>query len=277
MSPRHKPTLRLGHGGTHVRRLQKLLTARGFDNLKIDGDFGAKTESALIQFQLSSGLSGDGIAGMLTWRALEGDGVAVVPGRPSVPAVPDARSYVLGLPTTPGTRAVLCALEDVGAMESPKGSNLGPAIAHLVSGYRGHWGIEGAGGLPWCQMAVSKWTAVGLGITRRFTMPDDVPWDQHPYKAWFGGTRQALTWGRRGGRLTPALGPLPACGHQMLMGRGSSSGSDSTTTTRAGHTGLVVRAEGQRVLTVDGNVGDGVKLVWRERSQLTGFVNWWNT
>ena len=65
------PTLREGASGFQVKRLQQLLKQRGFDPGAIDGAFGPGTKKALMNAQAKFGLDTDGIAGPLTWRALE--------------------------------------------------------------------------------------------------------------------------------------------------------------------------------------------------------------
>lgn len=65
-----KPVLRLGAEGANVRLLQTSLNAHG-GGLTVDGDFGPKTERAVIAFQKANGLKPDGIVGRLTWAALE--------------------------------------------------------------------------------------------------------------------------------------------------------------------------------------------------------------
>lgn len=63
-------TLRKGSAGAEVRELQKLLNLSGA-GLTIDGDFGTKTEKAVIKFQSDNGLDPDGICGPLTWDKLK--------------------------------------------------------------------------------------------------------------------------------------------------------------------------------------------------------------
>ncbi|MGI6163078.1 MAG: N-acetylmuramoyl-L-alanine amidase [Bacillota bacterium] len=65
------PLLRKGSYGDNVTTLQKYLQNAGFSPGYVDGDFGPKTQSAVIAFQRSSGLVPDGIVGPLTWTALE--------------------------------------------------------------------------------------------------------------------------------------------------------------------------------------------------------------
>jgi putative chitinase len=62
--------LRFGSTGADVRRLQIRLAELGFPPGKIDGEFGAATEAAVIAFQFSEGLLTDGIAGPRTLAAL---------------------------------------------------------------------------------------------------------------------------------------------------------------------------------------------------------------
>ena len=63
------PTLRSGHRGPDVARLQALLIEHGSE-IKADGDFGPKTEAAVERFQEDRGLYADGIVGTMTWAEL---------------------------------------------------------------------------------------------------------------------------------------------------------------------------------------------------------------
>lgn len=62
--------LKLGSNGFEVRKLQSKLSSIGY-SLTVDGDFGNRTKSAVIQFQRDSGLSADGVVGDKTWKALD--------------------------------------------------------------------------------------------------------------------------------------------------------------------------------------------------------------
>jgi peptidoglycan hydrolase-like protein with peptidoglycan-binding domain len=64
-------TIKSGAKGPMVTRLQKLLKQRGFDPGAADGAFGASTAKAVKQAQKAHGLNADGIAGPMTWHALE--------------------------------------------------------------------------------------------------------------------------------------------------------------------------------------------------------------
>lgn len=63
------PTLYFGSSGVAVRVLQRLLVANGYA-VRVDGIFGALTETAVKAFQNQGNLGVDGIVGQLTWRAL---------------------------------------------------------------------------------------------------------------------------------------------------------------------------------------------------------------
>jgi uncharacterized protein (TIGR02594 family) len=64
--------LQLDAKGDAVRRLQILLNdnLRPGTRLHVDGHFGAKTEAAVLEFQLLKNLEADGVVGAQTWAAL---------------------------------------------------------------------------------------------------------------------------------------------------------------------------------------------------------------
>lgn len=67
------PTLNQGDSGNAVALLQRLLILYGYPNLvgTVDGNFGAKTKEAVLQFQRDQNLAvKDGIVGPNTWRQL---------------------------------------------------------------------------------------------------------------------------------------------------------------------------------------------------------------
>lgn len=68
-----EPTVRVlkrGDQGDDVRKLQTALTDAGYELGKIDGDFGIKTQRAVVCFQFEHSLDVDGIAGPQTQAAL---------------------------------------------------------------------------------------------------------------------------------------------------------------------------------------------------------------
>jgi putative chitinase len=90
--------LQLNSSGLEVTALQQALQAAGFSPGAIDGSFGPGTEAAVLAFQHSEGLAGDGIVGPNTATAL---GLAAIPSVPS--AVPGVTVQVVSqmFPVTP--------------------------------------------------------------------------------------------------------------------------------------------------------------------------------
>jgi Putative peptidoglycan binding domain len=64
-------TLNPGDTGAQVKVLQQALTALGFSPGKADGDYGPATQSEVEKFQLSKGLTADGVVGQQTLAALQ--------------------------------------------------------------------------------------------------------------------------------------------------------------------------------------------------------------
>lgn len=64
------PLLRMGSRGDEVAALQTALLDAGFNPGPVDGIFGAKTLSALKEFQAAAGIAVDGICGPITQDAL---------------------------------------------------------------------------------------------------------------------------------------------------------------------------------------------------------------
>jgi len=63
------PTLYFGNSGVAVRVLQQLLVANGYA-VRVDGIYGALTETACQSLQNQQNLGVDGIVGQQTWRTL---------------------------------------------------------------------------------------------------------------------------------------------------------------------------------------------------------------
>ncbi len=79
--PEPHPKLRWGSSGPEVGELQERLNEQGVADplLEVDEDFGAKTYSAVVEFQGRHGLQVDGVAGIRTWGvldALQANGIA---------------------------------------------------------------------------------------------------------------------------------------------------------------------------------------------------------
>lgn len=63
--------LKLGSEGPQVRELQTQLLKLGFNPGTADGQFGQRTEDAVMDFQETEGLYADGIMGPMSFRALQ--------------------------------------------------------------------------------------------------------------------------------------------------------------------------------------------------------------
>jgi predicted chitinase len=63
------PVLGMSASGQDVSALQELLNRNGA-NLTVDGEFGPATESAVIAYQSTNGLTTDGVVGPQTWASL---------------------------------------------------------------------------------------------------------------------------------------------------------------------------------------------------------------
>jgi hypothetical protein len=64
------PTIRIGTANTRaVKKLQQLLNSAGFE-VEVDGDFGQRTQAAVLNYQASRGISTDGVVGPATWTLL---------------------------------------------------------------------------------------------------------------------------------------------------------------------------------------------------------------
>ncbi|MCS7074746.1 MAG: peptidoglycan-binding protein [Bacteroidia bacterium] len=63
--------LKRGDVGLEVKLVQSLLKLNGYEQVVIDGEFGPRTEAAVLDFQGKNGLTQDGIVGYLTFSALE--------------------------------------------------------------------------------------------------------------------------------------------------------------------------------------------------------------
>jgi hypothetical protein len=259
--------LRRGSKGEAVKTLQKALVLHGYGPIVVDGAFGSNTFNALVQFQQAQGISYDGIAGPVTWKLLlTGPAAQLTAPKDDVS---ELIAYVENYtPAGPIRKALLFALQDVGKKESPEGSNKGPDISHLVDGYSNFWKISGNPDLPWCMIAVSVWTAHGLGLG---SVGSQINWKSHPFHVWQGSVSGAYQWADKNGRLEKT----PQPGHIYTMPREGSS-SDPAIATGMGHTGLIVQVNANDVVTVDGNVSNSVGIRVRKKTDLKGLIRWWN-
>ena len=65
-APTREPVLRTGSRGDEVKTLQGRLQELGYYTDVIDGQFGAATKTAVIEFQKANGLDADGMVGTET-------------------------------------------------------------------------------------------------------------------------------------------------------------------------------------------------------------------
>ncbi|HIB83643.1 MAG TPA: CHAP domain-containing protein, partial [Chromatiaceae bacterium] len=161
-------------------------------------------------------------------------------------------------------KVLLYAVQDIGKREAPSGSNQGKEISHLVEGYNEHWKINSESYPPWCAIAVSSWMRLGLGLST---------WDQIPFGNWFGAVAQITAWAKKRKQFFKADQIEIKGGDIVTLPRGGSS-SDVSSSGRAGHTGLVLKNEGDRLLTIEGNVSNKVKVCSRPLKMLSGIVVW---
>jgi len=113
-TPTTRRTLRRGDSGPDVTYLQQRLQAHGH-SVSVDGIFGGGTESQVITFQRTRGLTADGIVGPSTWQALESTSSGV-PSTPSTPSTPGGGTTTPSAPQTHPTLTI---------------GSQGPAVRHL--------------------------------------------------------------------------------------------------------------------------------------------------
>lgn len=258
-------TISKGDKGKTVEFLQQRLWLHGFI-VNADGDFGHMTEEAVEQFQAAHHLKVDGVVGDKTWDAL------LVTTRVKEPAdlLDEQKRWLLTklhsskLIVSQANQVAMKAIDDLGEAESPDGSNGGPGIAHLVDGYNEYWGLPPSPMQPWCAIALCSWMRLGLGKKK---------WSDIPLGNWWGAVSQIESWAKKNGKSHPTS-VLAEPGMIFTMGRSSSS-SDSSASTTAGHTGYVVADDGTHIITVEGNVSNKVQSRRRQKSDLRSFIVWW--
>jgi uncharacterized protein (TIGR02594 family) len=137
--------LKLGDQGIKVRELQALLNAKLVPNPRLspDGDFGPRTESAVIAFQTSKGLPRDGVVGRATWTAL-GVRLTITPA----PAdSPDRKDWM----------PIAAAEEDIAEIALPGQHNLRIIEYHKTTSLKATDDET-----PWCSSFVN-WVMIQAG------------------------------------------------------------------------------------------------------------------
>ena len=213
-----------------VAQLQTGLNERGCGPVKTNGRFDAATESAVRRFQLrfpdatGQPLNVDGVVGPITWEALFGVASLVRAAGDVMPSL--------------ATAALAFAVQEIGQMENPPGSNRG----EKVDEYARAVGLKPESSLPWCAAFIywcfkqaSEKEAVPNPVVKTAGVLD------HWNRAGTRGVRRVL------GATAKNSPELVQPGFVFIMDFGGG----------AGHTGIVESVEGGRLVTIEGNTNDG--------------------
>ena len=249
--------VRRGHKNkTHVLAVQRALNEMGVGPVEEEGGFGDQTEDAVMLFQArfpdTDGLplKVDGEVGPLTWAALFGPQSVQVRNETTIELL---------------SRAVAAAASQVGVMEEPRGSNRGPKVDQYVQAT----GLSPADKSPWCACFVFwcyNQAAEALGRKNPVVR-----------------TAHVLThWREAGGKGVPRITTKQAKdnpglvrpGHIFIMAVGGRG---------AGHTGIVERMMGGKLVTIEGNTNrngsrEGIGVFRRELRKIAdinrGFIDY---
>jgi hypothetical protein len=212
-----------------VFAIQRRLNEMGCGPINEDGEFGQQTLTATMLFQARFAdvdtlpLRIDGEVGPLTWAALF--------GAPSVPTEDRAASPLL-------TAAISIAASQIGTMEDPRGTNRGPQVDMYVRAV----GLDPAGHFPWCAAFVYfcfDQAAITLGR-------------QNPLIKTAGVIDH---WNRAGIKPVPRISMSKAYYHPTLVKPGQIF--VMATGQGLGHTGIVERVVGGKLVTIEGNTNNG--------------------
>lgn len=202
-----------------VKAIQTQLRKRGITPVEIDGDFGPETISAVRLFQSlnrdahNRPLEIDGMIGALTWASLFG-----IPFTPVAAADSDLLREALSV-----------AQSQIGVMEKPIGSNRGPEVEM----YQKRTGIPPA--TFWCMAFVYfcfDEAAKKLGL------PNPLVKTGGCVKHWNESKARKIK--AADAKNNPSL---VKPGHIFILDFGQGRG----------HTGIVKRVEGGRLITIEGN------------------------
>lgn len=241
------PILRYRSTGRHVERVQRILAREGHYDGAIDGKYGRRMEDAVAYFQQTHlGKDGcplgvDGIVGPATWWALRNPHGK--PQRSHIdPRIPEglAPSRVDILETALQEHAA-------GVCEKPNGANRGDG----VDKYLPKWRVDSKRGAPWCAFFWCWAMREALGT--------------YPFRRRLGSVYSCYRAADKQGLWKPAeADPIPGDAFVML--------SKGTARRGSGHIGFVLRVEGDRFNTVEGNAGNRVKVGLRERREVVGWI-----
>jgi len=214
-----------------VRAIQRRLNESGVGPIEEDGDFGKNTYGAVRLFQArfpdadGQPLKVDGEVGSITWATLF--------GVRSVPAVTTPKESPLL------TKVLEVAVSQIGVTERPLGSNRGPQVDKYLRSV----GLDPArGSYAWCVAFIYycfEQAAQELGIANPMVKTAGVL--DHWNKA---GSRRIPRITRTEAVNNPAL---VKPGHLFVMDFGGGHG----------HTGIVERVVGGKLVTIEGNTNAG--------------------
>lgn len=125
-------TLRLGSTGSAVSDLQNRLSAAGYYNGAIDGDFGQQTETAVVQFQRDRGLIDDGVVGSQVYQALSGS-IAQPSSRPYISN--SSNELTVGSSSS-AVETLQRRLASLGYFDGPVTGYYGPLTTEAVTRYQ---------------------------------------------------------------------------------------------------------------------------------------------
>lgn len=306
-------TLRRGDRGPDVGYLQSRLNARGFTTA-VDSDFGPKTDAMVRRFQGSENIVVDGVVGPQTWNLLLSDGKADIPNGLLVAKRQELIAMIPAGAPTHVRKVLTVACSNYGLREIPDGSNSGPEIAHLVTGYDQYWVRlkKGVGGntlpgllekamkrgypLPeecrdpdaWCCMAWMNWIRIGLDLPMwKYADSDCLPWkggmpaplEGHPCRYFFGNGGQLEEWAEENGIWTPYPGPdveIPPGAMFTVGPKGTNSDLHTERgKERAAHVGgCLAPIGGGKFVSIEGNVSNMCGSYTRKNVDIRGFADW---
>ncbi len=129
--PSSHATLQKGDKGPTVEKLHDLLVKAGYKELDGKGNFGAKTDVAVRDYQSGRGLGADGVCGLQTWTALINDYPKLKKGEPS-PVKADTRTIADRPTVKRGSSGG--AVEELQRRLAEKGFDPGPADGKFGAG-----------------------------------------------------------------------------------------------------------------------------------------------
>jgi peptidoglycan hydrolase-like protein with peptidoglycan-binding domain len=240
-----------------VRAIQHRLNETGCGPIDEDGGFGKHTEDAVKLFQTrfsdqdGQPLKVDGEVGSITWTMLFGS--------QTVPVV------IAPEPHTLLAKALEVAISQIGVREKPLGSNRGPQVDKYLKSV----GLNPASGhFAWCAAFV-YWcydqAATALGRANPVIKTAGVL-DHWARAAQKGINRITTTAAKNNPSLVKP-------GHIFIIDHGGTTG----------HTGMVERVSGGKLVTIEGNTNDGgsregIGVFRREARKIAdinkGFINY---